>query len=168
VAEVLRRVGPVRLLLEADAKVEVFKRALRSTRLLHLASHATFQPDNPRFSWLRLEDDRLTVADLYEVSLPLRPVVFMSACETGRGKAHGGGLLGMSRALLAAGASGLIVSLWKVADLAASRLSADFYQALDPWQMSEGTARALQQAQQAAISRHEHPFLWSAFIYVQG
>lgn len=173
VAQVLSGFLPTHLLLELEAKAQPFRVAVGSSRLLHLATHATFRADNPLFSWLRLEDDRLTVADLYEISLPLRPLVFMSACETGRGKAHGGGLLGMSRALLAAGASGLIVSHWKVADQATARLAADFYRRLEisaqtPAELADSAATALQSAQRAAISRHAHPFFWAGFIFVRG
>ena len=61
------------------------------------------------------------------ITLPQRPLVVLSACETGRGLARGGGLLGMGRGFLAAGASGLVVTLWRVSDEATAQFVESFY-----------------------------------------
>jgi CHAT domain-containing protein len=55
-------------------------------------------------------------------------LVMLSACQTGLGKvARGEGIIGLSRALLYAGAKNLMVSLWSVADESTSQLMIDFY-----------------------------------------
>ncbi|MBP7961388.1 MAG: CHAT domain-containing protein [Caldilineaceae bacterium] len=155
------------VLVEEAASMAAFRQASRSCTLLHLATHATFRPDNPLFSWMRLADARLTVADLYEISLPMRPLVVLSACETGRGEPRGGGLLGMGRGFLAAGATGLVVSLWKVADQASANLMVDFYAHLVQNRLTQpGTA--LRAAQLQAMQRTPHPFTWAGFINIQG
>ncbi|MGB0383920.1 MAG: CHAT domain-containing protein [Ardenticatenaceae bacterium] len=157
------------LLMDADATFEKFKIASRESNLIHLATHATFRADNPLFSWARLAEHRLTVAQLYQMKLPQNPLVVFSACETGRGKARGGGLLGMGRALLAAGASGLVVTLWRVEDQATAQLMVDFYSDLSSKQkITNEASAALRHAQQQAIAQQLHPFFWAGFIFIQG
>jgi len=157
------------LLMDADATFERFKIASRESNLIHLATHATFRADNPLFSWARLAEHRLTVAELYQMKLPQNPLVVFSACETGRGKPRGGGLLGMGRALLAAGASGLVVTLWRVEDQATAQLMVDFYAELGRQQkITTAASAALRHAQQQAIAQQQHPFFWAGFIFIQG
>lgn len=155
-------------LLEDAASARRLRNTLPNCQLIHLATHAVFRPDNPLFSWIRLSDARLTVADLYEITLPRRPLVVLSACETGRGQPRGGGLLGMGRGFLAAGAAGLIVSLWKIEDQAAARVMADLYVALMSPQTRPQPSAALCAAQRQACARGEHPFGWAGFIFIQG
>lgn len=167
VAQALTPCLPVIHLEEQEASLEAFRRGCERARLLHLATHATFRPDNPFFSWFRLEEARMTVAEVYELSLPERPLVVMSACETGRSEARGGGLLGLGRALLAAGASGLVVSRWQVVDSETAALMHALYAHLRSFTPS-AVAVSLQQAQQQAIARGVDPRHWSAFLYMQG
>jgi CHAT domain-containing protein len=57
--------------------------------------------------------------------------VVLSACETALGQQAGGeGFLGFAPPLLARGARGLVLSLWKVDDTATALLMARFYQNL--------------------------------------
>jgi CHAT domain-containing protein len=58
-------------------------------------------------------------------------LVTLSACETGLGKPSGGeGYLGFSQALFLSGARSIVLSLWKVDDLATSLLMLRFYENL--------------------------------------
>jgi CHAT domain-containing protein len=58
-------------------------------------------------------------------------LVTLSACETGLGTRAGGeGYLGFAQALFAAGARGVVVSLWPVNDKATALLMTRFYQNL--------------------------------------
>jgi tetratricopeptide (TPR) repeat protein len=155
-------------LLEEDATLQRLRAASQHIHLLHFATHAVFRQDNPLFSWIRLSDARLTVADLYEITLPQRPLVVLSACETGRGQPRGGGLLGMGRGFLAAGTAGLIVGLWKLDDQAAAQLMADLYAPNGTHSMLHAPAAALQRAQHRALTRNRHPFYWAGFIFIQG
>jgi CHAT domain-containing protein len=107
------------------------------------------------------------LADLDDLRLPGAPLVVLSACETGLGDLKGGDVLGLSQAFLRAGASALLVSLWRVPDEATARLMEAFYQRL-----VTGTppAAALRKAQQTLLARTEyaHPRQWAGWVLVEG
>lgn len=128
--------------------------------LVHLACHAEFRQDNPRFSRLLLADAALS-ADEAE-TLPLAgATVVLSACETGVAEVAGGDEhVGLVRAFLVAGAARVVASHWPVDDAATQAYMADFHRALAT---GHGPAAALRQAARTARTRCAHPALWSAF-----
>lgn len=153
------------LLLESAATADQVLATLPTCDLIHFATHAAYRPDNPLFSWLQLADTRLNVIELYhQAHLQRQPLVVLSACESARGGRQSG-LIGLARALLATGASGLVASQWRVEDAATARLMAPFYQ---QWSATPGesAARALQQAQ-ALLADQLHPFYWAGFVFIQ-
>ena len=96
----------------ADAVVDLFG----ASDLVHLACHGSFRTDNPLFSTLALGDGPLTVYDL-ERAASMPEVVVLSACSVGSSAAiNGGTLLGLSSALGAFGASGVVAPLTPVND----------------------------------------------------
>jgi len=92
-----------------------------------------------------MEDGLLTAEDVAGMDLLNTELVFLSACETGLGDVQvGEGVFGLRRAFVIAGARTLIMTLWKVSDLATAILVEHFYQHL-----LDGTpkGKALRQAQ---------------------
>ncbi|HEY1013213.1 MAG TPA: CHAT domain-containing protein, partial [Herpetosiphonaceae bacterium] len=124
------------------------------------------RPDQPLFSWIGLDDARLTVAEMYSLALPADSLVVLSACQTGRGTPSGGGLLGMARGLLSAGAAALLVSQWRLADQPAAELMGWLYDGL----LGDGLApaAALQAAQRQAIAAGLPPGDWAGYMCVEG
>lgn len=157
----------VHLRTEQRATIAVFRQESRDAALIHLAAHALFRLDNPAFSWIQLADGRLTVGELAQLQFLKRPVVTLSACETGRSLPRGGGLLGMGRALLAAGARGVLLSRWQVQDDATSHLMTRLYARLSSLQAS-GVAGALRAAQCEAIAAEVPVHHWAAFLFLHG
>lgn len=128
--------------------------------LLHLAAHGLFRADNPNFSALRLADGWLNVADLAELTRGTK-LVTLSACETGlNGVAAGEELVGLTRAVLGAGAASLLASLWTVHDEATSKFMAEFYQSL---RSGQSKLASLQAAMWAVRRELDHPYFWAPF-----
>ncbi len=113
-------------------------------RVLHFATHGEMHPTRPALCALilapdparpmeegqKISDGRLTAAALQQLPLDADLVV-LSACETALGPdGRGEGLLGFSQALFRRGARSLVLSLWKVDDLATALLMHRFYQNL--------------------------------------
>jgi hypothetical protein len=137
--------------------------ALAGKRLVHLAGHARTRDDAPPLSALRVRDGWITAGDLAD--LPLRGALFvLSACRTGDPalRWQGEALGGFPRALLAAGASGVVASRWDVADGVALRWMREFHGRL----RRVPPVEALAQASWRVRERHPHPADWAAFLYV--
>jgi CHAT domain-containing protein len=117
---------PVELLVGDEAAVA----AVRPVKVWHVACHGEFDQNDPRRSGILLADGRCTVADLMGLRLDCELVTF-SACETGLAEqAPGDELIGLTRALIYAGARAVLVSLWSVDEISTSLLMSAFYRAL--------------------------------------
>ena len=133
--------------------------------VVHLACHAQFRADNPRFSALHLVDGALT-AEQAE-SLGLKPcTVVLSACETGSAElASGDEMVGLVRAFLVAGAARVLASQWPVDDEITSEFMVQFYGEL---MRGQPPAAALRRTQAAVMAVHPHPYFWAAFTLYGG
>ncbi len=149
------------VLIGEAATAEHLGQRSRGAGLLHLACHARFASGTPLGSGLRLADRWLTVRDIYAMRLEAE-LVTLSGCETGRSQVRNGDeLVGLLRGFFAAGASSLLLSLWRVEDESAAHMMADFYSL---WPHDEASkAAALREAQLAGLARSPHPAFWAPF-----
>ncbi|MBE2234627.1 MAG: CHAT domain-containing protein [Anaerolinea sp.] len=162
------------LFVEQEATPARFRAAAGRRRVVHMATHGSFRPDNPLFSGLALADGWLTTLDIFNLRLDAS-LVTLSACQTGRGIVGGGDeVLGLMRALLYAGAASLALTLWTVEDHTTAELMERFYRGLA---QGERKGSALRQAQLAFIQGDlaaatpargdaTHPYFWAPFFLV--
>lgn len=162
--------GQSALHIGADARKR-FLDQLLGTPVLHFATHAFADLENPDLSYVLLApatpSQRFDYLFLREVaSLPLTGVELatLSACQTETGKSvPGEGAQGFSRAFLAAGVPSVVASLWSVGDKATAALMIRFYSHLT---VGQNKAEALRQAKLEFLRepRAAHPANWAAFI----
>ncbi|MBX2910365.1 MAG: CHAT domain-containing protein [Chitinophagales bacterium] len=191
-----------------NSALEEQVKAVRSPRILHIATHGFFAEDikpetqstfmgmdskaaleNPMLrsglafagaertrtdtTGVRLssvEDGILTAEEVQYLNLDSTELVVLSACETGLGEiVNGEGVYGLQRAFRAAGAKSVLMSLWKVDDLATETLMKNFYK---HW-LDDGMTKhdALWQAKSDLRNDKVHPewakpFYWGAFVLV--
>ncbi|HIQ04473.1 MAG TPA: CHAT domain-containing protein, partial [Anaerolineae bacterium] len=157
----------VMLYLEEQAKASVMAQEASRCTLVHLATHGVFREDNPRFSALQMADGWLLLADVERWRLGQRPLVVLSACETGLGDLRGADLMGLGGAFLQAGAKALLVSLWSVPDEATAALMVVFYNRLG---VGENTLASLRAAQRSLLAdpAWSHPYYWAGFSILLG
>ncbi len=146
---------------------------LGSYRILHFATHALFDPEFPELSSIvlstiasdrRPQDGFVRGYELRRLRLPADLVV-LSACQTALGRrVRGEGVIGLASSLFSAGARQVLVSLWKVDDLATSRLMQRFYLEFLEERRSPAAALRLAQASLADDPRWRSPYYWAGFV----
>jgi tetratricopeptide (TPR) repeat protein len=146
--------------LEPGALAALLREGGIRGRILHVAGHGRFEAAHPRFSAVCLGATFLLAHDIASTTLDI-DLVTLSGCETGRKLRVGGDeLLGLSRALLGAGARSVLASHWPVDDQDA----ADFMQRVYADLAAGTTARTAVRGAQRALARGaRHPLSWAAF-----
>lgn len=155
-------------------KTAVMQR-INSAKLIHLATHGlldgfgertpgaiALSPDSPP-SPKEANEGLLRTSEIVEKLKLQADLVVLSACDTGKGEITGDGVLGLSRALITAGAKSLVVSLWQVPDQATSDLMVEFYQQLEK---KPDKAIALRQAMLKTKDLHPGAVNWAAFTII--
>lgn len=164
---------------DAEATEPRFRQLAPKADIVHIATHGILDNASPLFSYVMLAgggngragDGRLEGRDLINMDLGAELVV-LSACETARGKiSNGEGVVGLSWALFAAGASTTAVSLWPVDSSSTTDLMTEFHRerrGLIAAAAPAATAHALRAAQLKALARSEsrHPFYWAGFVVI--
>jgi tetratricopeptide (TPR) repeat protein len=147
------------------AKKDEVLKVLPDADVVHFSCHGKADVENPLRSYLLMTgNEKLTMADLYELHHKGARMATLSACETAKiGTKLPDEVLSLSTSFLRAGFAGVIASLWQVTEESTSILLEKFYEG---W-MKDGLTpvQALQRAQQyvRGIEEFEHPFFWAAF-----
>jgi len=132
------------VLVGADASRAVILDRPRTEDVVHFTAHGVYDEDEPMRSGIELADGRLTAADLMRAVLDVG-LVTLGACESGLSERRPGDeLLGLTRALLHAGAPAALVTLWRVDEISTSMLLTRFYRERE---RGGSTAGALGRAQ---------------------
>lgn len=135
---------------------------MQKANIIHLATHGQLDDQQGINSGIVLTNSFLTAKEIINLKLNAELVV-LSACDTGQGKLTGDGVIGLSRAFIAAGTPSVIVSLWTVGDQSTSYLMQQFYQNR---KHSKDNAQALRQAMLTTMKKYPEPSQWAAFTLI--
>ena len=171
--------------LKAQLKNQTFN-------IVHLATHAEFNPGQAHQSFIQFRDGRLRLDQMNTIawSNPSLDLLVLSACKTALGDYTAE--LGFAGIALKAGVKSALGSLWYISDMGTLAIMSEFYQQLP---QSSTKAEALRQAQlqllrgqvrlqsgtlqlsntsiplpphmdTSAESDFSHPFYWSGFTMI--
>ncbi|OKH33495.1 hypothetical protein NIES2119_23260 [[Phormidium ambiguum] IAM M-71] len=167
-AKAIAQILNTKALLGKEATKEKVVSQMSKAKIIHLATHGLLDdfgdgiPGAIALTPTKNDNGLLTAGKILDLKLNSELVV-LSACDTGRGTITGDGVIGLSRSLISAGVSSVIVSLWSVPDAPTSTLMQEFYR---NWQQNSDKAQALRNAMLTTMKKHPNPKDWAAFTLI--
>ncbi|EDO33676.1 predicted protein [Nematostella vectensis] len=161
------------LMEERATKNAILAKLKEGVGIVHIASHGNARTGKilvapgprPHDEIAPSKDFLLTMEEVYSCQINARLVV-LCCCHSGTGEIRAEGVMGFTRAFLAAGARSVLATLWQISDEATLYFMKRFYGHL----VSGLTASAsLQQTIRDTIAdkdKYSHPYYWGAFILV--
>jgi CHAT domain-containing protein len=152
-------------LIGKDATKNAIIDRVREASLLYFATHGISSHSEPlsggflMLSAEKMEQGWWTAREIQKTPLRAK-IAILSACQTGLGKAHDAGIIGLARAFQIAGVPRVVMSLWNVDDQATSHLMQAFMRNLDRYIPSE----ALRQAMFETRNDYPEPSKWASFM----
>jgi CHAT domain-containing protein len=137
-------------------------------RYLHFAAHARVSDRRPEDTHLVLSGGNLGLAAIRRLRLRA-DLVTLSACETALGRrVRGEGIIGLPHAFLAAGARGVLVTLWRIGDESAADYMRQFYRELHEGRSPAEALRVVRHKWMVGHGPSAHPSRWAPFVLVGG
>ncbi len=155
------------------ATAQTFRESPKAFEVIHIAGHATANPDNPMASAIHFSEEEndsdtdISVLELYHMDIPANMVV-LSACSSGTGKlVESEGIMSMARGFAEAGCPSTLTTLWPVGDQPTYELMLGFYNYL-----RKGLSRseALRKAKIDFIdyggAKTASPYFWAGAVLI--
>lgn len=152
-------------LVGSAARKDAVMRRIGSASILYFAAHGVSDPKEPLTGGLLMlagdssSDAYLLANEVKSLSLRASLAV-LSACQSGLGMLHDGGVIGLSRSFQKAGVPRVVMSLWSVSDDATTFLMARFNRHV----LTMTPAVALRRAMLETRKDYPEPSLWAPFV----
>lgn len=162
--EVAKALNAKPLLGRYATRQEVLKRMARSD-LLYFAAHGVASAEDPLsgsllLSGSTLAQGKINASEVQQTRLPDAELVVLSACQTGLGRVHDAGVIGLARAFQIAGAKRVMMTLWSVNDQATNELMQAFIKNV----RSDIPSEALRKAMLETRKKRPNPAEWASFV----
>lgn len=158
---------------DAEASKKKFLFLANQYSIVHLATHASVNNEDPMQSFIAFYPDsnyKLYAREIYDLKLDSLQLIILSACETGSGQlVKGEGLMSLSRAFTYAGCPNIITSLWKAEDKSTAFITERLHYYLEK---KFTTDQALQQAKLDLLKsstidpRLKSPTYWAHLVFI--
>jgi CHAT domain-containing protein len=165
---IARRAAKPTLLLGTMASKSNVLPHLRSSALIHIAAHAVVVDADPMQSFVVLAPDEgdsgaLYLHEILDRRLDSEPLVVLAGCRTSSaGEGYDAGSLAL--AIIAAGASSVVGTLWDINDSAAGAFSTAFHARLQSGASPAEATRAVQlQMLRSRVPNLSAVSAWGAF-----
>ncbi|MGA7614847.1 MAG: CHAT domain-containing protein [Thermoanaerobaculia bacterium] len=155
-----------------DATRERVLAMLPTAALVHFAGHGEADPAHPRRSSLLLSGPhgaatRLEAAEIASLRLPATALVVLGACDSGKSLGRNG-IDSVGAAFLAAGATRVVASRWKIEDAGAAELLSRFHRRLTRGETPIAALRGVQIDAARASDGSLRPLREWAALYLMG
>lgn len=154
-------------LLDEAANSTAMRCLAPRAKFIHLSCHGSFVSSDPFASNVLLADGEFTIREWMQLRLQA-DLITLSACQTGAGYHQSGDeIIGISRALLATGASAALLTLWSVNAFATAQWMQLFYHRIGNQTADrQPAAFAFQEATLELFEQNNDPYYWAPFILV--
>jgi CHAT domain-containing protein len=168
-AEAVAQILKSQAIIGSQATKQAIVQQMLNSKIIHLATHGLLDdigkkglPGAIALAPFNNDDGLLTAYEILNLKFNADLVV-LSACNTGKGRITGDGVVGLSRSFISAGTSSIIVSLWSIPDDTTAVLMPEFYRQL---QQNSNKAEALRQAMLLTMKKYPNPLDWAAFTLI--
>lgn len=161
---VAKQLNTTPLIGKEASKKQIVSR-MPSSSLIYFATHGIANNDNPLIgSFLMLSSETfeqgwLTAEEVKSFNLRGTKIAILSACQTGLGKIHKAGIIGLARGFQKAGVPRVVMSLWSVDDAATNKLMQVFVKHLKDNIPAEALRKAMIETKEQGYT----PSQWGAF-----
>lgn len=151
-------------LIGAEATKQAVQSRMQYASLLYFAAHGVSNPLDPltggmlMLSGPDVPSAFLSAKELQQFRMEASLAV-LSACQSGLGKTHDGGVIGLARSFQKAGVPRVVMSLWNVSDAA----TLDLMESFNRHAMTQIPAQALRLAMLETREKYPEPAFWAPF-----
>ncbi len=171
-SDVANNYGRHYVLTAERATEDVIKAQIKRSTVIHLAAHGIIDERswaNSRLVMAKPEagsgdDGALRAYEIAQMRLSTTRLAVLSACQSGVERFYRGeGMIGLSRAFLAAGVPTVVASLWAVDSDVTATLMTNFHQQLKSLSVAQSLRNAQLMLVHSTNTKHRHPYYWAAF-----
>jgi CHAT domain-containing protein len=168
-AEEIARMYGTNSILGQNATKERLIKDLYTANIIHLATHATIDDDDPLDSSIKLSptitnpSGELTIRDIQNKMTA--ELVVLSSCKSGGGEINTDGINGFASRLMLWGNPTQVLSLWPAEDESTEQIMVKFHKNI---LSGKSKVQALRQAMLEVMqnSSYKEPYYWAAFTLI--